>query len=157
MPRCPDPSGPEMGLGRGIYRVTPARCVPCMENGRRCDAKRPCDSCVANHDRCTGNSSRCFWRGVAGDEMYGYYLTLGFGPGGVNDPPTGPPDQRWEMPDDYHIQYVQVGDFYSFPFSISLGSRDFPIQLIESPKTWQIKWATRYLAVLIPSPALPSS
>lgn len=80
-------------------------CGPCNTNSRPCDSKRPCDSCVSRNIECTGSVRGCFHRGVAGDEMYGYYLTHRYGPNGVTD--LNRPAASWVMPDDYHLQYIQ--------------------------------------------------
>ncbi|KAI2602288.1 hypothetical protein GGR54DRAFT_654364 [Hypoxylon sp. NC1633] len=82
----------------------PAHCTPCANSGRVCDFKRPCDNCVATGTECVGPHRGCFHRGVAGDDMYGYYLTHHFGPRGVNDQPI---PGVWTMPLDYHEEYLR--------------------------------------------------
>ncbi|XXG97467.1 hypothetical protein Hte_003769 [Hypoxylon texense] len=39
--------------------------------------------------------------------MYGYYLTHGFGPTGVNDLNVLPPGERWVMPENYHLEFIE--------------------------------------------------
>ncbi|KAI0112754.1 hypothetical protein F4776DRAFT_656791 [Hypoxylon sp. NC0597] len=86
--------------------LRPPKCDQCEAGAHKCDWKRPCDHCDNNGLDCTGDSRGCFWRGVESDNYYGYYLTLGAGPGGIDDPyPT--PGEDWEMPDDYHLQYQE--------------------------------------------------
>ncbi|KAI2772118.1 hypothetical protein F4815DRAFT_504477 [Daldinia loculata] len=79
-------------------------CDQCGDLGLRCDFKRPCDRCHNSGATCTGNTRYCFIRGVPGDDMYGYYLNLGFGPNGVNQV-LHSPMFSWTMPGDYHLQY----------------------------------------------------
>ncbi|KAI0841281.1 hypothetical protein F5Y06DRAFT_217175 [Hypoxylon sp. FL0890] len=53
------------------FSGTFVRCIPCLANNRRCDRKRPCDSCVRFNDTCIteGPLHGCFWRGVDGDDQ----------------------------------------------------------------------------------------
>ncbi|KAI1653680.1 hypothetical protein F4813DRAFT_393446 [Daldinia decipiens] len=81
-------------------------CDQCGELGLRCDFKRPCDRCHNSGAMCTGNTRYCFTRGVPGDDMYGYYLNLGFGPNGVNQV-LHSQMFSWTMPSDYHVQYMR--------------------------------------------------
>ncbi|KAI1506173.1 hypothetical protein F5X99DRAFT_426191 [Biscogniauxia marginata] len=80
------------------------RCDSCRANHRRCDYARPCQSCTDAGDVCTGNRTNCFWRGVRSTEMYGYFLNLGYGPTGINDPHVV---YGWQQPANYHLEYVQ--------------------------------------------------
>ncbi|KAI1489601.1 hypothetical protein F5X96DRAFT_695741 [Biscogniauxia mediterranea] len=49
--------------------------------------------------------SNCFWRGLPSSNFHGYYLSLGYGPSGVNDP-AAVVDYR--QPPDYHLQYASA-------------------------------------------------
>ncbi|OTB16176.1 hypothetical protein K445DRAFT_11142 [Daldinia sp. EC12] len=80
-------------------------CDGCKELGARCDLKRPCDRCHSSGRPCTGEFRHCFHRGVPGDDMYGYYLNLGFGPGGVDHVHYNPLF-AWEMPYNYNLEYL---------------------------------------------------
>ncbi|KAL7624630.1 hypothetical protein AAE478_006199 [Parahypoxylon ruwenzoriense] len=86
-----------------VYHRPARQCYPCEENDRRCDHGRPCHSCLERDEECTGYKNGCFWRGVEGDQFYGFFLNLGRGPTGIND--LNVPEGRWEMPGDYHLQF----------------------------------------------------
>ncbi|KAI0130689.1 hypothetical protein F4814DRAFT_456706 [Daldinia grandis] len=81
-------------------------CDECTRLGLRCDFKRPCDRCHNSQTICMGSTRYCFLRGVPGDDMYGYYLNIGYGPKGVNQI-LHSPMFAWTMPADYHLQYVR--------------------------------------------------
>ncbi|KAI0181751.1 hypothetical protein GGR52DRAFT_567969 [Hypoxylon sp. FL1284] len=91
---------------RRLRRAGFTPCDPCQQNGRDCDLKRPCDSCVLAGAQCTGSKRSCFWRGVPSDDFYGYYLNLGHGVGGIGDPYPGG-NREWVMPDDYHVEFTE--------------------------------------------------
>ncbi|KAI1802338.1 hypothetical protein F4811DRAFT_573142 [Daldinia bambusicola] len=97
LPTYPGPIRRQLGL---------ATCNGCKDLGVRCDMKRPCDRCHSSGRECTGDFYHCFHRGVPGDDMYGYYLNLGFGPEGVNQVHT----QElftWEVPYNYNLEYLE--------------------------------------------------
>ncbi|GKT45764.1 uncharacterized protein ColSpa_05945 [Colletotrichum spaethianum] len=68
-------------------------CKPCRDNGDNCDRKRPCDSCHSKGRECddwtTGTCKR--WETVGADTP-DYYMSLGYGPNGVDN-------GRWDVPE----------------------------------------------------------
>ncbi|KAI1471677.1 uncharacterized protein F4812DRAFT_467665 [Daldinia caldariorum] len=97
LPTYPGPVKRQLGM---------ATCNGCRELNVRCDMKRPCDRCHIAGKQCTGEFFHCFHRGVPGDDMYGYYLNLGFGPEGVNHVHS----QQifaWEVPYNYNLEYLE--------------------------------------------------
>ncbi|KAK1998950.1 hypothetical protein LX36DRAFT_718054 [Colletotrichum falcatum] len=68
-------------------------CRPCRDNGDNCDRKRPCDSCHSKGRRCENwSSGTCKREGVVGGESSDYYMSLGYGPDGVDS-------TRWDVPE----------------------------------------------------------
>lgn len=95
----------------GIGNFCPfSRCTRCEETGRNCDRQRPCDSCVHNNedDKCDkwlklgdDRTLNCLdGRVKPGRQPAGilYYLSLGYGPGGVNDVKDGTKIEHWVGP-----------------------------------------------------------
>ncbi|RFU72077.1 zn2-c6 fungal-type dna-binding domain [Trichoderma arundinaceum] len=77
-------------------------CTSCTEAGRNCDLQRPCDSCVKHGDECDewkGDTAKYCIRGRL-DPPPGplYYLALGYGVGGVDDPKDGSAIEHWVGP-----------------------------------------------------------
>ncbi|KAK2063586.1 hypothetical protein LY76DRAFT_191093 [Colletotrichum caudatum] len=67
-------------------------CKPCRDNGDNCDRKRPCDSCHNKARECDEwSSGMCKRGGVVGGESPDYYMSLGYGPNGVDS-------TRWDVP-----------------------------------------------------------
>ncbi|KZL80001.1 hypothetical protein CI238_07290 [Colletotrichum incanum] len=68
-------------------------CKPCRDNGDNCDRNRPCDSCHSKGRKCenwtTGTCRR--WVTVGADTP-DYYMSLGYGPNGVDS-------NRWDVPE----------------------------------------------------------
>ncbi|KAK6223211.1 hypothetical protein QIS74_04056 [Colletotrichum tabaci] len=72
-------------------------CQPCLENGDRCDRKRPCDSCHDKRRACDlWSSGTCKRSRTVGADTPDYYMSLGYGPDGVNS-------GRWHVPEDQLI------------------------------------------------------
>ncbi|KAJ0159061.1 hypothetical protein CTA2_10381, partial [Colletotrichum tanaceti] len=72
-------------------------CQPCLENGENCDRKRPCDTCHDKGRVCDHWSSGTCKRGrTVGADTPDYYMSLGYGPDGVNS-------DRWHVPEDQLI------------------------------------------------------
>ncbi|KAH7179412.1 uncharacterized protein B0J16DRAFT_170459 [Fusarium flagelliforme] len=96
----------------GFGQFTPyVVCTPCKKNGRRCDRRRPCDSCTFADTECDRiNQSNA--RGLIAREMIAphksrdpipipgplYYLALGYGPDGINDIKDGQRIEHWIGP-----------------------------------------------------------
>ncbi|KAK1594216.1 uncharacterized protein LY79DRAFT_550178 [Colletotrichum navitas] len=68
-------------------------CKPCRDNGDNCDRKRPCDSCHNKGRECDKwSSGMCKREGVVGGGSPDYYMSLGYGPNGVDS-------TRWDVPE----------------------------------------------------------
>ncbi|KAI0889221.1 uncharacterized protein GGS22DRAFT_153442 [Annulohypoxylon maeteangense] len=90
-----------------IMRV--GECDHCRHYLRRCDRKRPCDSCVLHNEAvCPGpNQHNCFWRGAPGDNLPLYYHRLRYNDEGVNsDWPILAPIRL--IPHDYHLSWLPL-------------------------------------------------
>lgn len=96
----------------GFGQFTPyVVCTPCKKNGRRCDRRRPCDSCTAADIKCD-DLTKHNARGLIAREKIAphktgepdpipgplYYLALGYGPAGVNDIKDGQRIEHWIGP-----------------------------------------------------------
>ncbi|KAL6881232.1 hypothetical protein J3F83DRAFT_721532 [Trichoderma novae-zelandiae] len=87
----------------GIGGIMPfPECSCCTRHGRNCDLQRPCDSCVKHGDECDefkGVTARYCFNGRL-DPPPGplYYLALGYGPQGVDDPKDGSAIEHWVGP-----------------------------------------------------------
>ncbi|KAI0132868.1 hypothetical protein BJ170DRAFT_680742 [Xylariales sp. AK1849] len=96
MPPHPDrPTGPAQ---RGGWSA----CVPCRD-WAWCDRGYPCKACTLNGHECDRDARGAFHAPCPGDDLRGYYLRLGHGPGGIGDPNV---DLGWKQPDNYHIEYA---------------------------------------------------
>ncbi|KAI5864002.1 hypothetical protein GGS23DRAFT_562520 [Durotheca rogersii] len=88
-----------------VKRTRPTPCDNCREIQAACDFGRPCLRCAQSNQHCVGGSmTNCFHRGTHSDQFYGYFLNLGFGASGIDDPNTV---KLWSQPPDYHLQYQQ--------------------------------------------------
>ncbi|KAK1988456.1 hypothetical protein LZ30DRAFT_683872 [Colletotrichum cereale] len=68
-------------------------CKPCRDNGDNCDRKRPCDSCHSKGRECENwSGGTCRREGVVGGGSPDYYMSLGYGPNGVDS-------TRWDVPE----------------------------------------------------------
>ncbi|KAL7806554.1 hypothetical protein V8C44DRAFT_200040 [Trichoderma aethiopicum] len=88
-------------VGIGGFMPFP-ECSCCTRHGRNCDLQRPCDSCVKHGDECDafrGVTARYCFNGRL-DPPPGplYYLALGYGPQGVDDPKDGSAIEHWVGP-----------------------------------------------------------
>ncbi|ETS05395.1 hypothetical protein M419DRAFT_5727 [Trichoderma reesei RUT C-30] len=88
-------------VGIGGFMPFP-ECSCCTRHGRNCDLQRPCNSCVKHGDECdefTGVTARYCFNGRL-DPPPGplYYLALGYGPQGVDDPKDGSAIEHWVGP-----------------------------------------------------------
>lgn len=99
-----DTSYPVFDLARvGIGSFMPfVECECCRKAGRNCDLQRPCDSCVKHGDECDdwiGDTAKHCIKGRL-DPPPGplYYLALGYGAGGVDDPKDGSAIEHWVGP-----------------------------------------------------------
>ncbi|EHK43296.1 uncharacterized protein TrAtP1_001483 [Trichoderma atroviride] len=99
-----DTSYPLFDLARvGIGGFMPfVECNCCREAGRNCDLQRPCDSCIKHGDECddwVGDTAKYCIKGRL-DPPPGplYYLALGYGSGGVDDPKDGSAIEHWVGP-----------------------------------------------------------
>ncbi|KAL6898399.1 hypothetical protein GGI43DRAFT_428559 [Trichoderma evansii] len=99
-----DTSYPLFDLARvGIGGFLPfVECECCRKAGRNCDLQRPCDSCVKHGDGCDdwrGDTAKYCIKGRL-DPPPGplYYLALGYGAGGVDDPKDGSAIEHWVGP-----------------------------------------------------------
>lgn len=99
-----DTSYPLFDLARvGIGSFMPfVECKYCREAGRNCDLQRPCDSCVKHGDECddwVGDTAKHCIKGRL-DPPPGplYYLALGYGADGVDDPKDGSAIEHWVGP-----------------------------------------------------------
>ncbi|KAM0448944.1 hypothetical protein ACHAO4_008171 [Trichoderma viride] len=99
-----DTSYPLFDLARvGIGGFMPfVECKCCREAGRNCDLQRPCDSCIKHGDECddwVGDTAKHCIKGRL-DPPPGplYYLALGYGAGGVDDPKDGSAIEHWVGP-----------------------------------------------------------
>lgn len=99
-----DTSYPLFDLARvGIGGFMPfVECKCCREAGRNCDLQRPCDSCVKHGDECddwVGDTAKHCIKGRL-DPPPGplYYLALGYGAGGVDEPKDGSAIEHWVGP-----------------------------------------------------------
>ncbi|KAM0245957.1 hypothetical protein ACHAQJ_010406 [Trichoderma viride] len=99
-----DTAYPIFDLARvGIGGFMPfVECACCREKGRNCDLQRPCDSCVKHGDSCDewkGETAKYCIKGRL-DPAPGplYYLALGYGAGGVDDPKDGSAIEHWVGP-----------------------------------------------------------
>lgn len=97
-------SYPIFDLARvGIGGFLPfVECECCRQSGRNCDLQRPCDSCVKHGDECDdwkGDTAKFCIKGRL-DPPPGplYYLALGYGAGGVDDPKDGSAIEHWVGP-----------------------------------------------------------
>ncbi|KAK1965104.1 hypothetical protein LY78DRAFT_658654 [Colletotrichum sublineola] len=69
-------------------------CKPCRDNGDNCDRKRPCDSCHNKQRKCDDwSGGMCKREGIVGGESPDYYMSLGYGPNGVDS-------TRWDVPEE---------------------------------------------------------
>ncbi|KAL7899411.1 hypothetical protein HDV64DRAFT_248458 [Trichoderma sp. TUCIM 5745] len=99
-----DTSYPLFDLGRvGIGSLMPfVECKCCREAGRNCDLQRPCDSCVKHGDKCddwVGDTAKHCIKGRLNPPPGPlYYLALGYGAGGVDDPKDGSAIEHWVGP-----------------------------------------------------------
>lgn len=88
-------------VGIGGFMPFP-ECSCCTRHGRNCDLQRPCDSCVKHGDECDafrGVTARyCFNGRVDPPPGPLYYLALGYGPQGVDDPKDGSAIEHWVGP-----------------------------------------------------------
>ncbi|TFB03763.1 hypothetical protein CCMA1212_004430 [Trichoderma ghanense] len=85
-------------VGIGGFMPFP-ECSCCTRHGRNCDLQRPCDSCVKHGEECDefkGVTARYCFNGRL-DPPPGplYYLALGYGPQGVDDPKDGSAIEHW--------------------------------------------------------------
>ncbi|KAM4057028.1 hypothetical protein HRG_003879 [Hirsutella rhossiliensis] len=119
---CVDDAGnsyPLPDLSRvGFGNFMPFRaCSRCIATGRNCDRQRPCDSCVQNGEAhlCDtfkiGDSANLNCHNGRLDPPPGpiYYLALGYGAGGVNDPKDGKKLEHWIGP-GFPVYSMQGGD-----------------------------------------------
>ncbi|KAH0496872.1 hypothetical protein TgHK011_004216 [Trichoderma gracile] len=88
-------------VGIGGFMPFP-ECSCCTRHGRNCDLQRPCNSCVKHGDECDefkGVTARYCFNGRL-DPPPGplYYLALGYGPQGVDDPKDGSAIEHWVGP-----------------------------------------------------------
>ncbi|KAL7950154.1 hypothetical protein V8C42DRAFT_341018 [Trichoderma barbatum] len=87
----------------GIGKLMPfTECSCCARTGRNCDLQRPCDSCVHHGDQCDewkGETAKCCFNGRL-EPSPGplYYLALGYGAQGVDDPKDGSSIEHWVGP-----------------------------------------------------------
>ena len=94
----------------GFGRTKPFQiCQECMNNKRNCDHQRPCDSCVKYATDCddidTSKKNHAYNDGtynciprLQSDPGILYYLGMGYGPDGVDDPKTGLRLEEWVGP-----------------------------------------------------------
>ncbi|KAJ4134923.1 hypothetical protein NW768_004532 [Fusarium equiseti] len=109
----------------GFGQFTPyVVCEPCKENGRQCDRRRPCDSCIEAKTRCNvlgkDNARGLIRRDKIAPHKTGqpvptpgplYYLALGYGPGGVKDIKDGKSIEHWIGPiaPVYGVETIEDG------------------------------------------------
>ncbi|PTB70764.1 hypothetical protein BBK36DRAFT_1137419 [Trichoderma citrinoviride] len=88
-------------VGIGGFMPFP-ECSCCTKHGRNCDLQRPCDSCVKHGDECDefkGVTARyCFNGRLSPPPGPLYYLALGYGAQGVDDPKDGSAIEHWVGP-----------------------------------------------------------
>ncbi|UKZ85161.1 uncharacterized protein TrAFT101_001031 [Trichoderma asperellum] len=114
-----DTSYPIFDLSRvGVGGFLPfMECECCRKSGRNCDLQRPCDSCVKHGDKCDdwrGDTAKYCIKGRL-DPPPGplYYLALGYGAGGVDDPKDGSAVEHWVGPatNMYGLPEIQNRNF----------------------------------------------
>ncbi|KAK1252895.1 hypothetical protein MKX08_004082 [Trichoderma sp. CBMAI-0020] len=99
-----DTSYPLFDLARvGIGGFMPfVECKCCRDAGRNCDLQRPCDSCVKHGDECDAwvrdTAKHCIKGRLDPPPGPLYYLALGYGAGGVDDPKDGSAIEHWVGP-----------------------------------------------------------
>ncbi|KAI8629331.1 hypothetical protein F5Y19DRAFT_475319 [Xylariaceae sp. FL1651] len=98
------PPHPSVQTKKAYY----SKCDYCKETKSNCDRQSPCDVCYerGHPELCTGETKGRMRRGVPGSDMYVYYSTFGYGPGGVNDANVARVPLA-QQPEDYHLQYLQ--------------------------------------------------
>ncbi|KHN94205.1 uncharacterized protein MAM_07942 [Metarhizium album ARSEF 1941] len=109
----------------GIGNFCPfARCRRCEATGRNCDRQRPCDSCFFNRegDMCdtwrmgAPGTLNCLKRRInLGDKMMLrpgplYYLSMGYGPAGVDDEKDGTQIEHYIGPPFARYAFKTVAD-----------------------------------------------
>ncbi|WYZ46231.1 hypothetical protein EsH8_IX_000456 [Colletotrichum jinshuiense] len=70
-------------------------CKPCRDNGHNCDRNRPCDSCFKTGTPCDPwvDVDVCKRTETIGADSADYYMSLGYGPNGVDS-------ERWDVPEN---------------------------------------------------------
>lgn len=135
---CIDPNENEWPIGSlakvGFCHLGPFRkCDRCEEKGRNCDRQTPCDSCWKHGERKScrpdgividddGNTKKFMvrYRNCYKDRLNPppgplYYLAMGYGAGGVDDPKTGDKLEDWVGPLDMTYAHMPPNRNPMFP------------------------------------------
>ncbi|ORY58113.1 uncharacterized protein BCR38DRAFT_500861 [Pseudomassariella vexata] len=108
-------------------------CCSQCEHTYDCERSVPCDTCIrkGKAEKCTRISRGGFRRYAPGQDLFGYYLHLGYGPNGIGDR-NEKPDAR--LGDNYHLLYAkEVMELKGLPW---YGPQDYPFAGVSVRPVW---------------------